>query len=153
MTPNRLLCGWGIVEHGRNPGCAVLLLTHHLLAVAALGAAEPPALAISVPCEVIRARDGDSITVRVTLTTNVRLLENWSPELRDPGGIEARDRLRELTAGRKGTLTIPLDGKSRLGQIFSFGRLLAHVQMDGHDKTLSALMVEEGHATTTREGR
>lgn len=123
-----------------------------LIAAALALAPSAPPLAITVPCNIVDCYDGDTLTVDITIRARVRLLDNWSPELRDPGGPEAKAALQSLTSGRRAVLSIPLDGVDRLDDVFSFGRLLGHVRMADQAKTLSAQMVEGGHASTTKGG-
>ena len=60
--------------------------------------ASPPAAVqcadpgLVLPCKVIDVHDGDTLTIEVTLTASVRLLECWAEELKAPGGPAARDR-------------------------------------------------------------
>lgn len=92
-----------------------LLLSGFLLVPAHLAAAQFEA----APDYVI---DGDSIVVKANLATgpsmvHCRMLRYNAPEMtgpEKPGGIKARDRLRELVAGK--TLIIRTEKKDRHGR-------------------------------------
>ena len=106
--------------------------------------------------------DGDTITVDVKRTLTVRLMDCWCPEIRTRNrdekkkGIAARDHLKEalvVEENNKDTekeyteavLYIPADEDSELKDIFTFGRVLGYIFVDG--KNISEMMVESGHAT------
>ncbi len=106
-----------------------------------------PAPALFLPCEIINARDGDSVSVTVSMTVDVRLLDCWAPELKDQGGIESRDHLRSLAPeGARGVLCVPLH--DTLSKSFSFGRILGRIRLPNGD--LSDRQVQAGHATKTK---
>ena len=112
-----------------------------------------PQPGVSARCIVTDVYDGDTVTVELRIPIRVRLLDCWAPELRDAGGAEAKAALQRIAAGRHGLLWVPLADVHRLDDAFTFGRLLAHLQIDGADKTVSQLQVEAGHATTTKGGK
>jgi endonuclease YncB( thermonuclease family) len=111
---------------------------------------QPPQAAITVPCTMVEVHDGDTLTVDVRIPVRVRLLDCWARELREPGGETARDHLRQLAAGKRGVLHVPLAGADRTDDVLSFGRLLAHVWVAGDDRSLSARMVADGFAAKTK---
>lgn len=115
--------------------------------LAALGA-NPPRPAITVPCHVVSVHDGDTATVEVKLKLNVRLLDCWAAELREPRGQAARDHLTALAAGRDGTLEIPLDRADNFSDVLTLGRVLGRVWIDGED--VGSVLVREGLATKTK---
>jgi len=125
-------------------------LTLFLVAAAAIAWAadrsQPPP-AVTMPATVVDVHDGDTLTVEIRLPIRVRLLNCWSPELREPGGEAARDHLRKLALGKKCLLHLPLDGARRTDDVLTFGRLLARVWIDGDSVDVSAKMVADGHAT------
>ena len=111
-----------------------------------------------VPCQVVEVYDGDTVTVEFTLRARVRMLDCWAPEVRSRNadekgrGLAAKEYLKQLAEGRRGVLTVPLQGE-RLDDLFTFGRLLGHIHLTGDDESLSEQMVREGHATTTKQKR
>lgn len=105
----------------------------------------PPEAAIIVPVKCVEVVDGDTLTVEVTVRMRTRLLDCWAPELRDPGGIASKSELTRLALGKHGRMRVPLDGVSRVDQVFTFGRILADVWVD--DASLSQQMVTRGFAT------
>ena len=107
---------------------------------------EQPPLGTSIPVKVIHVQDGVTLTVTYTMTCRVRLLDCWSPELRQPGGTEAKANLVRLAEGREGVLFVPHQDK--LGKRFSFDRVLAELWIDG--RNVSDVQVEEGYATETK---
>lgn len=133
-----------------------ILLT--LLWVHAARSAEPtPQLVL--PCEVTEVYDGDTVTVRVTITARVRLLDCWTAEVRtrNPAekelGLRQRDALRTLVGSlpRPARLTIPLQGAARLDDVFTLGRLLGSVTLEGESISLSDQMCRNNHAFATKE--
>lgn len=108
---------------------------------------------LHIPCCVTKAHDGDTLTVTMEIRANVRLRDCWAPELKDPGGIEARDELIRLAVGQQATLAIPLDEANSLGDLFSFGRLLGDVTVKGHTESVARQMVRTQRASTTRNGK
>lgn len=118
----------------------------------ALTAAEPPAAppapCLALPCTVARVKDGDTLTATLTLTVSVRLLDCWAPELDEPRGPEARDRLVALAAGKPAILQIPLTNPPNLDHALTLGRLLGRVWIDGRD--IGARLIEERLATRTK---
>ncbi len=71
----------------------------------------------------------------------VRLALIDAPELDEPRGIEARDRLRELIDGRDVTIEFSEPDGRRRG---AYGRLLLSVEVDGRD--VETVLVCEGLA-------
>ena len=71
----------------------------------------------------------------------VQLARIDAPELDDPRGVAARDRLRELIDGREVTIRFSDPSGRRRG---AYGRLLLSVEVDGRD--VETLPVDEGLA-------
>ena len=74
-------------------------------------------------------------------------------------GIAARNHLRKILFEGKNkdtgmieyvdaVLHIPADDENQLKDIFTFGRVLGHIFVDGKD--VSEIMVESGHATKAK---
>lgn len=92
---------------------------------------------------VVHVGDGDSLCVAVgprrgTDWVEVRLADFYAPELKEPGGREARDALRRITAGRR------VDCVSR-GR--TWDRVAADCRLDGRalgDRMRAAGVAEGG---------
>ena len=112
-----------------------------------------PQPGLAARCVVTDVYDGDTVTVELRIPVRVRLLDCWAPELRDPGGAESKAALENIAKGKVGVLWVPLADVHRLDDAFTFGRLLAHLRIDGSDKPVSQLQVESGQATTTKGGQ
>lgn len=117
-----------------------------------------PPLGHTVAVEVVDVIDGDTIEVRLALRTRVRLLSCWAPETRTADarekaqGLKAKAALEQLAAGRKGVLFVPTAGAARVGDVWSFDRVLGHVWLDGDSETLSAHQVGRRLASTRKGG-
>ena len=138
-------------------------------------AEEAPQPGIVVPCEVVEWHDGDTGTVRVTVDIRVRLLECWAPETKGRSltaaekkltrseqqtilnaitaekqrGIESLRSVSQIApVGSRGQLEIPLADVERSDDLFTMGRVLGRVWIDGND--VSRLQVDSGHATRTK---
>lgn len=118
---------------------------------------DPLAPKIQLRCRVEEVVDGDTLTVSIKIPGRVRLLGCWAPESRgpkkSPAGVASKanmQRLIEKHPTREGLLTIPLDGVTRLDQIFTMERLLASVQLDGQPLDLAATQVKSGFATAEK---
>lgn len=108
------------------------------------------------PCEVVDVYDGDTMTVRITLDVRVRLLDCWAhevrhrnPEVKKLGQLSKENLARVAQPGNKASIEVPLSGVDRLDDVFTFGRLLCHVVVDG--TSLSEHQVESGHAYESKE--
>jgi len=125
----------------------ILIVTLILIATVCVDAQQPTPQ-LSLPCKVTEVYDGDTVTIELTLTTRVRLLDCWAPELRDAGGKESRDAIKQFE-GKAGLIQIPLDKANRLDDVFTFGRILGYVWVDG--KSVSEVQVTSGHATKVKQ--
>jgi len=140
-----------------------------------LGDGSAPRAGIVLPCEIVEWHDGDTGTVRVTIDVRVRLLDCWAPEIKGRAlreeerklspetqteilGQIAREKQRGLESlksvsqiapiGSRGQLEIPFAGAERSDDLFTMGRVLGRVWVNGKD--VSALQVNSGHATATK---
>lgn len=100
-----------------------------------------------VPGFVESVHDGDTLTVAITMRVDVRLINCWAPELKEPRGKEAGDALRHFAAAKPCIVTVPVGRK--LGDSMSFGRVVGQVEVEGQD--LSEWMVGRGLATKHKE--
>lgn len=111
-------------------------------------AAEPK---LVLPCRVVRVVDGDTIDVVIPIRARVRLLDCWAPETRTTNvitkhrGEASAEHLRANANDRPGVLTVPIREGNGLSNLFSFGRLLGKVSVEGQD--LGELQIATGHAT------
>ena len=130
-----------------------------------------PRLGLAARIHVTEVYDGDTLTGEITIPIRVRLLDNWSPEIsprKVAGGVTrteqelaaerneafaAKMHLEKLALDKWGTIWIPWDHASRMDDVLTFGRVLAHVWIDGQEESLSALQVSSGHASSTKDGR
>lgn len=97
-----------------------------------------------LPAIVTSVHDGDTLSVKFNIEANIRLIENWSPELSKPGGKESLENLTKLCpVGSKVMVKVPL--YDNLSKSFTFGRIVGRVYKDGLD--LSELQVSQGFAT------
>lgn len=97
----------------------------------------------TVPCELVRVHDGDTVRVRITKELNIRLLDCWAPELSKSGGVASREHLKELLDGMELTLHIP--GDESIAHLFTFSRLLGRIFAGETDA--SEAMIKDGFAT------
>lgn len=112
---------------------------------------------LKLRCVVSGVTDGDTITANVVIPARIRLLNCWAPESRgphkSPAGQASKQAMLQLVEEhptKAGLLTIPLDGITRLDEIFTMGRILALVHLDNAPADLSTLQVRSGHATTEK---
>ena len=85
---------------------------------------------------VVSVHDGDTITIRTTETSKIRLYGIDAPELKQPHGQAAKHALSEMTFGKSVHIT-PMS-KDR------YGRIVAKVEAGGVD--VNRVMVEQGNA-------
>lgn len=96
---------------------------------------------------VVSVYDGDTCTVEVRKFIKIRLEDCWAPEMREDGGPESGDHLRELIEGKKVLLRV--GGSEDVWRKRTFGRDVGRIWLDGEDVT--TLMVKSGHAYETKE--
>jgi micrococcal nuclease len=119
----------------------------------AVAIAKAPPAGYTTECRIIDVYDGDTITVEITKRLKVRMLDCWAPEVRGNSreeGLISRDTLRNLALDKDAIIHIPAANKGEIWRIMTFGRVLAHVWVKGHEKNLSEQMVETGHATLVK---
>jgi hypothetical protein len=115
--------------------------------------AAPPPLGLTLPCQVVRVHDGDSANeVEITIRCQVRYLDCWSPELSEPGGKDAAASAKQAE-GRHGRLHIPLSEAKNLADLFTFGRVVGEIWLDGEEVSESERQVRTKHASTIKGGR
>jgi len=108
-----------------------------------------------IPCEVVRAVDGDTIEIRVTkeATYHVRLIDCKAKESGTPKGdlatVYASDMIEEADATYVWH-PAPKDMKNIFADLFSFERALGHIFLIKAE-TLSERMVRTGHATRPKK--
>lgn len=134
-----------------------------------------PRSGLIVPCEIVEWHDGDTGTVRVSIDVRVRLLDCWAPETKGRGLTEAEKKLSKdeqksvlskiaaekqrgieslrsvsqiAPVGSRGQLEIPFAGVERSDDLFTLGRVLGRVWIDGRD--VSVLQVDSGHAKAVK---
>ena len=106
---------------------------------------ENAAPVLRVPCHVIEVVDGDTLTVEVKLQVRVRLIDCWAPERNTAQGKVAKQHMQQLAHDKAGLLEVPWSPRGRLDDMFTFGRLLGRVHVEGQD--VGRQMVEVGLAT------
>lgn len=116
---------------------------------------QPPA-GVVFRGECVRVIDGDTIDVSTNVILRIRLLDCWAPESRTKDldekrrGLAAKQRLKELIDGKPIRVSIPTG--ETLGDSLTLGRVLGHVWIGDNDHTVNQQMVDEGHATATKQG-
>ncbi len=102
-------------------------------------------------CDILEVYDGDTVTVELRIPLRVRLLECWAPEIRTRDPVEklhgeaSRDHLRSIALNKEGLIHVPWEDAKRVDNVFTFGRVLAHIWVDG--VSLSEQQVAQKHAT------
>ncbi len=125
-----------------------------LLALVACGNAyaTPPPLGLSVPARIVRTHDGDTATdVVIELHVQVRYLDCWAKELSEPGGKEAAASAK-LAEGKHGRLFIPIGNANSISDLFTFGRVLGEIWLDGSNESESQRQVRLKMASTKKGG-
>lgn len=103
---------------------------------------------LTLPIEVNRIIDGDTLDVDITIPAVVRLRDCWAAERNSAEGEQAAAHLRELCQGKRGTLKVPIQPGKGLADLFSFGRLLGWVEVGGVDVSKAQCLA--GHATAEK---
>lgn len=148
------------------------LLSVFALAVAVIPDNPPakPPRGLTAAIEITEVYDGDTLTGVVKIPVRIRMLDCWAPELNPRHVLDgqrrsdkdlqrereraekSRDSLALIAEGKNGTAFIPWDHADRVDDVLTFGRVLAHVWVDGQEKTLSRQQVEAGLASSTKGG-
>lgn len=110
----------------------------------------PPA-GICVPVRYLRCRDGDTVEVSLphsALIHAVRLVDCWCPELRQPGGPEAKEFAESVLEDCEELfLFVPLPPNMvNIARLFSFDRVVGQLWIN-QTQTLNEMLVAAGHAT------
>ena len=122
---------------------------------------EPP-IGFTTKANVVKVIDGDTLDVEITRRIRVRLKDCWCPETRTRDleekerGLKAKRHLKDLLSLDTGffswgsrnhevVLFIPADKEGDIKDVFTFGRVIGNIFVDGED--LSDKMVRDGHAT------
>ena len=112
-----------------------------------------PPTGISVPVELVRCRDGDTIEVRLSgsiFIWAVRLIDCWCEESGTARGDEATRIIeKELKNAESLKLYVPFRETANFLKNFSFDRVLGHIYVSER-KTISEIMVSYGLASKTK---
>lgn len=117
-----------------------------------------PPLGVSLACRVVGVVDGDTVEVEIVRRCRVRLLDCWAPESRTTdaaekkAGIAAKLNLTAIAKDKPATLFIPTEGADRVGDVFTFDRVLGQLWIKGDDRSLSYRQVAANHASTVKGG-
>lgn len=120
--------------------------------------APKPPLGVTVACQIVGVVDGDTVEVEIVRRCRVRLLDCWAPETRsiDPAekkaGAAAKLNLAKIALEKPATLFVPTAGASRVGDVFTFDRVLGHLWLDGDDRSLAHRQIAANHASTAKGG-
>jgi endonuclease YncB( thermonuclease family) len=115
-----------------------------------------PPLGLYLPVRLHRVVDGDTIEIKFRLSERIypiRLLDCWAPELKDPGGQEAKQFVKDYLSKCRFdiVLYIPLPKDPfKILKMLTFGRILGHIFVS-QNETLSEVIVSSGHATKTKQ--
>lgn len=143
-----------------------------LLAAPLAGHSEsgPAEQGATVACTITEVYDGDTVTIEFRVAARVRLLDCWAPEIRTRDaeekrrGLAARDHLAKVCGmvwdeeakrwrGRTpAVIAVPFGRDDDLGSVFTMGRLLGSVTLEGDHRTLAERQRNAGHAEKTKEG-
>lgn len=122
---------------------------------------QPPFLGLSTQAIPTHVIDGDTIEVEIRFTLRIRFLDCWAPETRTTDPEEkkrgqwakaylSRALADEIEREEPVTIFVPSPPSGKVGDLWTFGRVLGYVWDDDHNENLSAVMVEAGHATKER---
>ena len=112
-----------------------------------------PQLGLTARATLKNVVDADTIDVTVHLPARIRLLDNWSPELKTPEGKEAKAYLVQLLGqGHSLIVFIPTEHADNLNDLLTFGRVLGHVwSSPDAEESISEILVRMGYATMEKE--
>lgn len=112
-----------------------------------------PPLGLVLPCKILEVYDSDTATeVEITIRCKVRYNHCYGVELNQAGGRKAA-ALAKQAEGKSGRLHIPLEDASNLADLFTFGRVIGEIWIDGEELSESERQVQAGYASTTKGGR
>ena len=112
-----------------------------------------PPLGLILPCTVLKAHDGDTLTSEIRIVANVRLIGCWAPELNQPGGPESQNHLVNAAVNRNGRLHIPIgENADNIAKLLTLGRVLGDVWIDGSQESVATMQVRTGHASSRKGG-
>lgn len=132
---------------------AWILLAMALTAQSTRAVTPAPPLALCVPCQVVTVHDGDTATeVILQIHVQVRYLDCWAPELKEPGGVESRASAK-FAEGKKGRLFIPIGTANNIADLLTFGRVLGEIWLDGSSESESQRQVRLKMASTKKGGK
>ena len=107
----------------------------------------------------VRVVDGDTVDVRLDLGFNVwhkcrvRMVGINAPESRTRDleekkkGLAAKEYLKNILENPDNDIQMQSEGKGK------YGRVLAEIFIDGEDKSLNQLLIENGHAYIYEGGK
>lgn len=111
-----------------------------------------PPLGITARARIERVIDGDTLVceIRDTLVT-IRLLDCWAPERGTLAGKESSAAMQTLAQHGDGCIVhVPTGDAANFASLLTFGRVLAHVWLEGDETSLSEHMRKLGHATAEK---
>ncbi len=111
-----------------------------------------PPKALCFPVKVTTVHDGDTAKVTVQFELTVRYDDCWAPELKDPGGKEARDSAKKAE-GKSGRLFVDLSDAKNLADILTFGRVVGELWLDGATESESDRQIRTKNASTKKGGK
>lgn len=113
-----------------------------------------PPLGLTARAVVERVIDGDTVDVSLRIPVRVRLLDCWAPEIHGIDKIAGHRALealeKMLPVGTRVHVHVPTEKVDALSGVFSFGRVLGDIFVEGDDESVSQLMVGQGMATRSK---
>lgn len=135
-------------------GCVIIWVVIFCVGLAA------PDTSWTTNATVSRVIDGDTCEVIVATKLRVRLLDCWAPESKiDPRvpteqqkaelqrGLASKENLAKLMLGKRVRVQIPLAMDGDVSKSITLGRVLGRVWVDGDEKSVNQIQVEQGFAT------
>lgn len=147
------------LSDGATDAIAFLIAALMLLWASTACSAEPikPVSGLTVPVTVVRIVDGDTLVAKtpsMAFEWHVRLINTWSPEMKEKGGPEAKAWVEAYVKkhSRDETLLhIPMPPKFKANPLalVTMERLPGFIWIG--DELLNAEIVKAGHATKTKK--
>ena len=110
-------------------------------------------LGLRARATVERVIDGDTLVVSIRWPASIRLTDCWAPERNTPEGQESKRHLERLCPPGSEVIVDVSTGESRVvGDVLSFGRILAEIWREGDQDSVNFQMVDDGFATRRRDG-